>query len=419
MSERGNRREVFSWCLFDFANSSFTTVVITVIFSEYFTHRVVGDGGAAWGWTLAFANLLIILSAPVIGAIADGSGNKKKFLLASYLTCIAATAMLFFAGPDRVTWTIFFVVVANFAFSSGENLVAGFLPEIAEPEEIGKISAWGWGIGYIGGLGALVCCLPLVDTGSDVLIRASNLVVTAFFLVGGIPTFLWVRERKRAAGTMDLGASVREGARQVVATWRRRHELPELFRFLTAFLVFSIGVYGVIQFASIIAGTRFELDRAQIVRIFIVSQITAALGALVSGAGVRKFGAVRFVAFTLVLWTLCGCTAILSRSLAGFWVMAVLAGFALGGTLAASRSIVGLFCPEGQSGEIFGFWGLFSRVAALLAPAGWAILESIFGRDTNAGVIYYTASFVVGLAILWGVDEKRGRARVGSEVAPE
>jgi len=410
-------REVLSWCLFDFANSSFTTVVITVVFSEYFTHAVAKDTGQLWGWTLALSNLLIIVSAPIIGAIADGTGRKKRFLFLSYAVCIVATAMLYFTGPDRVVFTIGCLIIANFAFSSGENLVAGFLPEIASPEDVGRVSAWGWGIGYVGGLLALMACLPLVDAGQDSLVRATSLVVALFFLAGGIPTFLWVRERGQSKNRLALKSSWRDGISQVKETWNRRKDYPELFRFLLAFFVFSIGVYGVIQFASIIARTRFNLETAQIVRIFIASQITAALGALLSGAAMQKFGAIKFIALTLVLWIAVGLAAIFSRALVGFWALAIFAGFALGSTLASCRTVVSLFCPAGRSGEIFGFWGLFGRIAALCAPAGYSILEYTLGRSGNAGVVYFTISFVVGLMILLTVDEHAGRARTKAQAS--
>ncbi|HGY90726.1 MAG TPA: MFS transporter [Planctomycetes bacterium] len=412
---REKRREIASWCLFDFANSSFTTVVITVIYARYFTTRVAGDQGHLWSLALAISNAIIIVSGPIVGAVADRHAIKKRLLFASYLACVLCTAGLFL--PTRGDWSTAFLlfVVANVAFSTGENLIAAFLPEIARPEEIGKVSGMGWATGYAGGLLALLVCLPLARSGDDLTLRSTNLVVAGFFLLGGIPTFLFVRERSRKPGDASSTAERPSAFAEVRRTWTRRREFPELFRFLTAYLVFSIGVYGVIQFASILAED-FSLSPAETIPPLIAAQVTAAVGAMTVGRGMARFGAVGFIRMSLLMWIACGAVALFARGAVGFWVLAVLAGGALGATMAASRATVALFTPTRRSGEIFGFWGLYGRLAAILAPLGnWALL-TVSGGSKRAGVLYFTLSFVLGCLLLRRVDERAGRDRAVKRV---
>ena len=407
---REKRREIASWCLFDFANSSFTTVVITVIYARYFTTRVADDQGHLWSLALAVSNAVIIVSGPIVGAVADRRALKKRLLFASYLVCVLCTAGLFLPtrGDGSTAFVLF--VVANVAFSTGENLIAAFLPEIAEPKEIGKVSGMGWATGYAGGLLALLACLPLAQSGSDLTLRSTNLVVAGFFLLGGIPTFLFVRERKRKPGTPGANAKRPGAFAEVRRTWTRRAQFPELFRFLTAYLIFSIGVYGVIQFASILAED-FSLSPAETIPPLIAAQVTAAVGAMTVGRGMARFGAVGFIRMSLLMWIACGAVALFAGGAAGFWILAILAGGALGATMASARATVALFTPPDRSGEIFGFWGLYGRLAAILAPLGnWALL-TVSGGSKRAGVLYFTLSFVLGYVLLRRVDERTGRER--------
>lgn len=415
MSTPSKRVQIASWCLFDFANSSFTTVVITGVYNLYFVNKIAPDGGAGlWSLALFLSNVAIILTAPIVGAMADHMSGKKRFLAASYMLCVAATAALYFAEPGMVALAMSLFVVANVAFASGENLVSGFLPELAEPEEIGRVSSWGWGVGYIGGLLALGLCVPLARSGDDASIRATNLVVAAFFLVGGLPTFLFVRERARS-GALSLGAAVRRGLEEVKTTWRDRRQLPDLFAFLAAHLVFSIGVYGVIGNAAIYGGKLCGLAGDRVILILMVSQLTAVAGALSTAPCIRIWGYVKTLRAALLFWMLAGVTLLAFPSTTGFIIVALLAGAAMGGTLSAARAAVGYFTPEGKSGEIFGFWGLYGRLAAMImAGVHFIILwvsRSLSGRERlEAGIVFFIATFVGGFILLGHVNERRGRA---------
>lgn len=414
MSAPSKRRQIFSWCLFDFANSSFTTVIVTVVFAVYFKDVIAKDAGGATLWAVCglVSNLAILVSAPVVGAMADRSSGKKRFLFLSYIVCVACTAGLFFTGPGVVIPAMILFVIANFAFATGENIVAGFLPDLAEPEEMGRVSSWGWAIGYAGGLLALFLCLPLALSKDDTAIRGTNLVVAGFFLLGGLPTFLWVREPRSRAAPARFAELARAGLAQVRHTLHARREHVQLFRFLLAYTVFNIGIYGVIAFAGIYAESLFDMELDEIITVFIVTQVAAGLGALASGPATRRFDCTRTVAMTLVVWTAAGVLGLLAGGRAAFWILAILAGLAMGSSLPTARAAIGRFAPEAQSAEIFGFWGLCARGAAILSHGGFLAVHAATG-SLRATIAYFTASFVVGLVLLWRVDETKGLEEAG------
>lgn len=403
--------QIISWCLFDFANSSFTTVVVTAVFSVWFVSGVCAgreDGTTLWSIAVLISNLLIIITAPVVGAIADHGGRKKPFLFLSYLLCVLATALLFFADRGDLLLAMGLFVIANFAFASGENLVAGFLPELAEPEDMAKVSSWGWAIGYLGGLGALALSfLAMKHWPGDLGKRVTNIVVAVFFLVGGLPTFLFVGERVRQR--MSLARAARIGLAESRETLRQRAELRDLFAFLLAAMVLQIGVYGVIQFAGIYGSVLAGLAQDTITLILGLSQFSAVAGALLAGGLARRLGALRMVTFTALGWIAAAIILLVAANRSGFIVAAQLAGFSMGASLTSVRAVVGLFAPAGKSGEIFGFWGQFGRLAAVLAPAGNALALELFHDDLRAGIVLYALCFMASILLFARVDEKRGR----------
>lgn len=405
-----DKRAIASWCLFDFGNSSFTTVIITAVFNVYFVETIAADGGTRlWSIGLFISNLIVIFSAPVIGAIADHGGRKKRFLFISFIICVTLTASLSLLGEGDVALALTLLVLANAAFASGENLIAAFLPELAEPKDVAKISAWGWGIGYIGGLAALALCLGAMKLfGTATGARLSGAIVAVFFLLGGIPTFLFVKEKKR--DFVPIKDAVRKGIRESSDTIKDRRKLPDLFRFFAAALVLQIGIYGVIQYAGIYGIKLAGLSQEDVTFILLVSQISAFFGAMASGRLATAFGVTKTVRLTTLLWISAGLLLILKTDRVGFWAAAMTAGFAMGASLSTIRATVALLTPKGRSGEIFGFWGFFGRVAAILAPAGNLLLLYLFDEKLEFGIAYFLACFVASYFLLGRVDEARGRA---------
>lgn len=409
-----NKREIISWCFFDFANSSFTTLIITIAFSVYFVKIVVGggrEGDQLWGMGNAISQSMVLLSAPLLGAIADYSARKKTFLFLTYITCVVFTALLYFAKPGVVWYALFIFIIANFAYSSGENLIASFLPEIARPEDMGKISGLGWGLGYMGGLLCLLCCFPFLKGGFVIEnadnLRKVNLIVAAFFLTAGIPTFLWVRERKKATALPPGMNYFTAGFAQLKQTFKQIQKFRELFKFLIIFGIYNCGVTTVVYFASIYASETIGLTAIELIWFFIITQISSSLGAILFGLIQDKIGAKNTIYITLTLWLAVVTGAYFATGRTAFYIVGNLAGLGLGSSQSAARALVGMFSPVEKSGEFFGFWGLFWKFSTAVGPAVFGILSNVTGSQRTA-IISTGIFFLAGMIGISFVNEKRG-----------
>lgn len=427
-------REIFGWAMFDFANSSYTTIIVTVAFSVYFTRLVAPENGPfLWGLGILFGNLIVLLLSPVVGAIADDSGRKKLFLVFTYALCVIGTALLYLVTPGQVGLGLFLLVVSFVGFSFGENLASAFLPEISTPANVGRISGFGWGLGYFGGLLCLLLVRPLVGgilspnppTSPEALqpARLAWLVTAAFFLVSALPTFLLLRERApRGQGTpMEY---VRAGFARLAGTARSVRRFSELVRFLSVFFVFSLGLTAVIAFASIFAVSTLGFDGGDLITLFLLLQLSSAGGAFLFGWVQDHIGAARTIQIALVLWILVcvgayACGDGQSEVIAGlngkqlFWGVGLFAGLGIGSLQSASRGLVGLFSPVEKSGEFFGFWGLAGKGAYMLGPFIFGALATATGSQRIA-MLSTATFFVLGLIGMAFIDERRGLAAVQS-----
>ena len=410
-------REKLSWCLFDFANSSFTTVIVTVIFGPTFQSLIVpgryaGLKGETW-WALALAGsqVLVLLTAPWIGARADRGAAKKRYLFRSWIACWVFTALLFFMGPGMVLPAFFLFIAANLSFSIGENLIAAFLPELASPEEMGRLSGLGWAVGYAGGLIALLLALPFAKGGSLEGLRWTNLTTAAFFALAGLPTFLWLKERAVPRPRPRTGGSpITRAFRDTWKSLGQRKAHPDLFAFLLALVLFQAGVACVVGFSSIYAKDEIGFSSQDLIRLFIGLQIAAGVGALLFGYLQDWMGSRRTLLISLFLW----CVAVIVAwktqrgDVAGFTVAGILSGLAMGSTQSASRAVVGLLCPRGSEGEWFGLWGLAVKLAGVLGPLSFGFVAEV-GNLRNA-LLGTLLLFLGGILLLFRVNMERGRA---------
>jgi UMF1 family MFS transporter len=408
------RREIFGWAMFDFANSSYTTIIVTVAFSIYFTKLVAPGAQADWLWSVgvSISNILVVLTAPVIGAVADDSGRKKLFLALSYLACVSGTAVLYFVLPGQVGLGLALFIFSNVAYSFGENLAGAFLPEISTRDNIGRISGFGWGLGYFGGLASLILIQPLLRPGFT-LENLGNLrlvwVLTAmFFLFAGLPTFLFLRERAPKGPKRSLVGYARIGFSRLAATAHALGHFSELARFLAVFFVYSCGLMSVIAFAAIFAERSIGFGPADLIGLFIVLQVSAAIGAVLFGWIQDQLGVKRTVVVTLLLWIAVSIGAYLSQTKTSFWGVALASGLGIGSLQSASRALVGLFSPTSKSGEFFGFWGLSQRAAYAVGPAVFGFISSSTGSQRLA-ILVNAGFFVAGLLGLGWVNVERGR----------
>lgn len=413
-----SRREIFGWAMFDFANSSYTTVIVTVAFGVYFTRLVApaGLGDSLWGRAIAGGNLVVLLLSPIVGAVADDSGRKKLFLFFTYATCVLGTAGLYFVTPGRVGLALALFVLSFVGFSFGENLAGSFLPEISTPQNIGKISGLGWGLGYFGGLGSLLLVQPLLagDFAEANLpnLRLAWLVTALFFLVAALPTFLFLKERApRGRGTALQ--YVKDGFLRLAETARSVRHFSEIVRFLAVFFFFYAGLSSVVAFAGIYAANTLGFEFGELVLLFILLQLSSAGGAFVFGFLQDRIGATRTVQIALVLWILVCGGAYFAQTKTAFWGVALFAGLGIGSLQSASRAIVGLFAPREKTAEFFGFWGLAGKAAYMVGPLLFGEIASAVGSQRVA-MLSTAAFFVLGLIGMSFVDERRGRAAAAS-----
>lgn len=412
-------REIVGWAMFDFANSGYTTLIVTVAFSVYFT-KLVAPGGRAdflWGIAILTSNLLVIALAPPIGAMADDTGRKKWFLAGTYLLCIAGTAALWWVTPGLAVLGVVLFVASNVGFSLGENLASSFLPEISTPATIGRISGFGWGLGYLGGLTCLGLTWPLLS-GGLVLDNLPNLrligpVTGAFFLVAALPTFLFLRERAPRGETRSAVSYVRGSFGRLATTAHRLRHFAELARFLAIFFVFSCGLSTVIAFASIYAERTVGFGPGELIGLFMALQVSSAGGAFLFGWIQDSIGAKRTIQITLAVWVLVSAGAAMTTTKGLFWAVALAAGLGIGSLQSASRALVGLFSPVGKNGEFFAFWGLAGKGAFALGPPVFGLISSVTGSQRLAIAANATFFIVALIAMTW-VSESRGRAAAES-----
>ena len=395
--------------MYDFANSAYTTVVITAVFGAYFV-SVVSEGKPwstfAWTAALSVSNALVLLAGPVIGAWADAHAAKKRLLFFTTAGCVLATAGLALASPGAVALALAFVIVSNVFFGLGENLIAAFLPELADSRAMGRVSGWGWSFGYLGGLSALGICLAyILGSGKPAAesVPVTMLITAAFFAIASLPTFAFLRERA-------LPQAVENPWVRLAKTWREAGRYGDLRRFLLCLLFYQAGIMTVIALAAIYAEQAMKFTQQQTIFLILVVNVTAAVGAFGFGYLQDAIGHVRAVAVTLVGWIVMVVIAFYSESKESFWVAANLAGLCMGSSQAAGRAIVGYLAPPARLAEFFGLWGLAMKTAAIFGPLTYGTVTWVFAGNHRLGIFATGIYFVIGLALLWRIDMERGRA---------
>ena len=416
LAEGVRPREVWAWAMFDFANSGYTTVVITAVFNAYFVAVVTQDavwGTFAWTAALSVSYALIVVTAPLLGAYADVHAANKRLLLVSTAGCILATAALGLVGPGDLVLGIILLVISNFFFGTGENLIAAFLPELARGHALGKVSGWGWGLGYLGGLLTLGLCLAYVTyaqgqgQSSDQFVPVTMLITAAIFLLAALPTFVWLKERSKPQ-TLPRGGYGSVFAR----TWhtvRHAREHKDLMRFLVCILFYQAGVQSVITLAAIYAQEAMGFETSDTIILIMVVNLTASLGALAFGHIQDRIGHKSTIAFTLLGWLLTIVVAAAAHTPGVFWVAANLAGLCLGASQSAGRALVGYLSPAQRRAEFFGLWGLAVKLSSIFGPLTYGAVTWMSGGDHRRALLTVGIFFVIGLLILASINVQRGR----------
>jgi UMF1 family MFS transporter len=400
MTDQVRRREIFGWCCYDFANSAFVTVVITVVFGPYFTGVIAAGSPAAntlWSVILAASQAVVIVLGPALGVMADVTASKKRFLLAMMWICASATALLWWTGPGTVWLAAVLVVMAYAAFSFGENFCASFLSELSTPENCGRISGYGWSFGYFGGLTALGLALGVITLSGGVSLVFP---VTALLMVAAtVPVAILLRERKQAEPAR--GAWMRVGWESI---GRAARDLPahrELLKFLVSFFFYMSGLGAVVAFAAIYATNVLGFSTTENIVLFASLQLSSALGAFLCGLLQDRVGSRATLTVALLLWCAVALGAYFSEGKAAFFVVGNLAGLAIGSSQAASRAVVTLLSPRERAAEFFGFWGVFGKLAAIVGPLAMGVSADVIGLRES--ILVTLVFFLAGLAVLRSV----------------
>ncbi len=431
------RKERFAWCLFDFANSAFNTLVVTFVYVTFFKQALAPvSGDALWGSALTLAGLAVALVSPILGAAADRRrGGKKRFLVGTSAVCVIATALLAWpsAGPTGVApaWVVAaalaLFVIANVAFELMFVFYNAFLPELGDEATIGRLSGRAWALGYAGGLLCLALGLGFVgielggmqigpwlsqDGGWNV--RATNLLVAAWFALFALPALVLLRDRGGAAVATSGG--LRGTIREVVRTLRELRRYPDLLRLLVAHLVYNDAVVAIISLAALYMGGTLGMSVTDIMVTAIGLNVAAGIGAFAFGWIDDKVGARAAIAWSLVLLLAGGILAIAVPTPDAFRVAATLVGFGLGPNQSASRSLMARFSPSARRAEFFGIFSLSGKATAWIGTLLFTVVVSATDSQRLA-LAPLVAMLAVGLVIVLRIDQRRGEARAREELS--
>ena len=402
------RRDLLGWAMYDFANSGYATVVLTAVFSAYFVGVVAADAAwatLAWTCVLAASHALVMISLPVVSAWADRHAAKKRALAVSTVGCVVCTAGLATVGAGDVVWAGVLIALSQLFFAHGESLVAAFLPELAPPEAMGRVSAWGWAWGYVGGMLTLGLSLAYVfwaqgqgKTAVD-FVPITMLITAAVFALASGVTFACLRERAVPQSAPGSGAA--EG---VVARWRRTwavlHTQAAMRWLLACTVAYQAGVAVAIALAAIYAQTVMGFETTETMLMVFVLNIAAAVGALVLGHGQDRFGHRRALALTLVVWCVTCFWAAAATDKLSFWGAATLAGLSMGASQSCGRAMVGLLTPPAHLAVCFGAWTFAIRLASVLGPLLYGAITWFSGGNQRLALASTAGLFLLGLLLL-------------------
>ncbi|MBP6020149.1 MAG: MFS transporter [Burkholderiaceae bacterium] len=407
------KREVWSWAMYDFANSGYTTVVLTTVFSAYFVGVVAA--GESWGTlaftaALSFSYLAVMLTMPSLGARADARANKRRLLFLSTVGCVVTTLLLAFAGPGKVAWALVVLALSNYCYCVGESIIAAFLPEMARPDALGRVSGWGWSFGYFGGMLTLGLSLGWVSWATAQGQSASEyvpyvMVLTAvIFACAAVPSFLFLRERSVATHTPTVGVFSR-----LSAAWQEtsRH-FPDFRLLLLCGACYHAGISVVITLSAVYATQAMGFDMAQTMMLVFTVNIAAALGAFLFGYIQDKVGHKLALSTTLVGWMIMVLLAFFAVQHWVFWLAATVAGLCMGSSQSAGRAMVGALAPPRRLAEFYSLWTFATQLAAVVGPLSYGLVTWVTDGNHRLALLFTGLFFVAGLLVLTRLNFARG-----------
>ncbi len=426
-------RERRAWYLYDFGNSAYAAVVLLAVYAAYFQGQVVGgaEGSRLWGWAVGIAMLIVAVISPVLGAIADFSASKKRFLFIFTAITVVFTGLLFFVEPGNVVLGMILFIVAEVGYRGAQVFYDALLTEIAAPEEIARVSGIGWAIGSIGGIVCLLIVFPLIMfTEGPFMVRFAMVITAIFFGLFSIPIFRDLRERAEAMPLPPGETYLTIGFRQIAKTVREARQYKAFVRFVIAFIVYHDGVMMIMNFASIIGAVLFGLAQQQLVIFVIIVQVTNVLGAYVFGLLAHHYNIKRALVFSILTMTGAIIWLLFTRTTVMFFMVGAVAGFAMAGIQSLSRTMVGVLGPEGRSAEFYGFFAVAGRTSSFIGPTVYGIvayraalwfeaqgLATVAAEQSGqrAAIVSIGIFLLLGLLILLAVNLKKAQADLRAE----
>jgi UMF1 family MFS transporter len=413
----GGWRGRLAWAFYDWANSPFTTLIITFVFPAYFAQGIVGDevrGQTLWGYTIAASGLIIALLSPLLGAVADAGGRQKPYMFIFTMLCIVGAALLWFAEPQSgcAVWAMVWVALANIGFEFGVVFNNAMLPDITSDERLGRWSGWAWGLGYAGGLLALLVALvgfvqpeaPLLGLPGN---RAENIRIVGpltalWFAVFAWPVFVFTPDRP--ATGLGLVASTQQGLTALRSTLSDLAGYRSIGRFLLAHMIYADGLSTVFAFGGIYAAGTFHMSLSEVITFGIVLNVAAGAGAFGFAWIDDWIGSRRTVLLALIGLLCTSLTAVMAETPFWFWVSGSALGLFVGPAQAASRSLMARLTPLSRRSEFFGLFALSGKATAFLGPTIVSIVTDIYASQ-RMGLSAVILFFIVGFLLLLTVRE--------------
>ena len=413
------RRELWAWAGFDFANSGYTTVVITAIFNAYFVSVVAGNTDWAtllWTLTLSASYLVVMATSNWVGMYADANAAKKRLLIWTTLICASCTALLSITDGNTLILALLLILLSNTAFGLGENLIAAFLPELASEKGMGRLSGYGWALGYLGGMLLLGICLYWIQSaeqrGSEtqLAVQQSMLWTAGAFVLAAIPTFvlLKVRIEPKKRGWFEL---LPVAWRRLRDTFVSTRDLPDLTRFLWCIVAYQAGVGTIITVAAIFTQQALGFTTAESIQLILIVNATAAVGAFLFGFVQDRLGHKPALTLSLLGWLVSIVILFASEDRTMFWVVANLSGLCLGASQSIGRALVGVMCPPDREGEVFGLWGLAVKFSMIVGPVSYGLISFVLKGDHRTAMLCIGVFFILGLFLLGRVNVEQGMLR--------
>ncbi|MDC2984588.1 MFS transporter [Candidatus Marinimicrobia bacterium] len=413
------RRTIFSWSLYDFANQPYPTIIITFVYSSFFTHDLAKNyqnADSLWLFAISICAIIIALLSPIMGAIADRSGYRKTYLIACTWICVISTLFLYFPQPGQIWFALILVVISNAAFEMGQVFCNSYLPDIAPKNKIGRISGYGWSFGYIGGLIGLAICLvvfyfpekPFNPFTGNLLnkenyehIRSMPLFISMWFAFFSLPTFIFLKDRKREKLSVE---SIRKSYNNLLSTFKEIKQYNNILKFLIARMLYNDAILTIFSFGGIYAREKYGWDIEMVLIFGIGLNVAAGSGAFLFGFLDDYLGPKRTIQISNYAIFIAVVIAVLSKSEELFWLAGIILGIASGPNQSASRSLMGRIVPENKVNEFYGFYAFSGKATSF---AGFLILSVVIlvTGSQEIGMMVVSLLLIAGIYLLGDVED--------------